>query len=485
MRNIVETIRSETRPWRDKPAIVEGEDTWSYAQLLAASDAVAADLRKQGVGPAQRIVIVGEDSADTIVAHLAVLSLSAVVVPVATALARPELETVVREMHVDFVLWQTALSPFEPAVNVAPGAFFRHAYNLSRMDSGEADAMPSAYAAMNPAFIRFSSGTTGASKGVLLSHESVLARTSAANRGLGIGPNDTVLWVLSMSFHFVVSILLFLRKAATIVLCHDSFPLSMLDGLQRRRGTFIYASPFHYGVMTGSDAFRREDVASVRLAVSTAIRLPQQVAEDFAVKFGFPPAQAYGIIEVGLPFVNLSGRLDKAMSVGQMLPDYELAIRNPDDEGIGEIFLKGPGLFDAYVSPWQTRETCLPDGWFKTGDIGQLDDDGFLHILARESAVINFAGMKVFPQEVEAVLDRHPAVAESLVYGEPHPEYGHLPHARIVPAADAPTPLDIEDIRRHCFRHLAPYKTPKSFDPVDRLEKTASNKIKRTARNVT
>ena len=136
-------------------------------------------------------------------------------------------------------------------------------------------------------------------------------------------------------------------------------------------------------------------------------------------------------------------------------------------------------MFDAYVSPWRSRADALEDGWFRTGDLGTLDEDGFLFIKGRKNAVINFAGMKIFPEEIEDVLNQHPSVSESHVYAQPHAEYGHLPQARILlnPAADD-TP-NAHDLRRYCFERLAPYKVPKHFEFVDKLEKTASHKLRR------
>ena len=169
----------------------------------------------------------------------------------------------------------------------------------------------SEYYKINPAFIRFSSGTTGASKGVVLSHEAILERTDAADKGLRITSEDTVLWVLSMSFHFVVTILLFLRRAATIVLCSHDFPGSLVEGVAKHKGTFIYASPFHYNLLARSDLLSPGSLSNVRLAVSTAMQLPAAIAEQFSEKFGFELAEAYGIIEVGLPFINLAVREKK------------------------------------------------------------------------------------------------------------------------------------------------------------------------------
>jgi acyl-CoA synthetase (AMP-forming)/AMP-acid ligase II len=135
-------------------------------------------------------------------------------------------------------------------------------------------------------------------------------------------------------------------------------------------------------------------------------------------------------------------------------------------------------MFDAYVSPWMNREDALADGWFDTGDLGRLDDTGALFLLGRKKSVINFVGMKIFPFEVEEVLDTHPAVRESLVYGEPHPNYGQIPCARIVWKPGVAVP-DMNDLRRYCFERLAPHKVPKSFEVVEGLERTASGKLRR------
>ena len=219
-------------------------------------------------------------------------------------------------------------------------------------------------------------------------------------------------------------------------------------------------------------------MSGVRLAISTATALPPDIASAFHERFGVRLTSAYGIIEVGLPFINTMPDT-KPGSVGPALPDYGLRIAEPDPDGIGRIMIRGPGMFDAYCSPWRLRSDVLLDGWFDTGDMGQIDKDGFLFILGRRKNVINFAGMKVFPYEIEAVLNRHHAVLESLVYAEPHPQYGQLPCARVVLAPDCAEKVGAAELRRHCARHLAPFKIPKDFIFTDRLEKTASNKLRR------
>jgi len=123
-----------------------------------------------------------------------------------------------------------------------------------------------------------------------------------------------------------------------------------------------------------------------------------------------PIAQAYGIIELGIVCINTTKPSDKLGSVGRVLPDYSISIRNAENyqhksRMCGDIFFKGPGFFDAYFNPWSDANLIMENGWFDTGDIGWMDNDGYVFIVARKKNIINTAGMKVFPQEVEKMLD--------------------------------------------------------------------------------
>lgn len=473
--NIYDIITRETRPVRARIAVIEGDESVTYEQLLSSANALAGELRARGISRLHRVGLLCDDSIDYIIASLAILSLSAVVVPVSPEQTPDEVETVIDRIDVDYILAEPGHRKGAFGEPLGSGILVSKQLSLTKRT---VKANPrSEYYRINPAFIRFSSGTTGTSKGVVLSHEAIIERTDAADKGLRITSEDTVLWVLSMSFHFVVTILLFLRRGATIVLCGHRYPNSIIEGVTRHRGTFIYSSPFYYSLLSRTELLQGDALGNIRLAVSTAMKLPEQVAEDFYSKFGFELTEAYGIIEVGLPFVRLTGGKDKRGSVGKPLPDFSIMLDNKDDEGIGEIRIKGKGMLDAYYSPWQGREDILTDGWFKTGDLGKIDRDGFLSIVGRYRDAINFVGMKVFAQEVEAVLNRHPAVRESLVYGAPHPLFGQLPMAKIV-LHEGGSP-DFNELRRFCYQHLARYKVPKDFEIVDGLPKTASGKIKR------
>ena len=475
--NIFEIIKNETIPHRDRIALIEGDDRISYGELLAAVEEAADGLRQAGVTPLSRTGLLCNDSIDYVIASLAILSLAAVIVPISPEQTGEEIATVIDRMDLDLVIAEAALECGGEPQPLPFAGFRRKAFRLLRRDG--AGAPPDGFGGCNPAFIRFSSGTTGTSKGVVLSHEGIVERTNAVNKGLRIEADDVILWVLSMSYHFVATILLFLRRGVTTVLCGRRFPEELLEGILTHRGTVIYASPFHYNLLARHDRLAGDSLKHVRLAISTAIKLPERIAEAFAGKFGCELAEAYGIIEVGISFIRLGGGREKRGSVGQALPDFHHMLDRPDGDGVGEILIKGPGMLAAYYSPWRERRELMPEGWFRTGDLGRIDGDGFLFIVGRTKDVINFTGMKIFAQEVEAVINQHPGVVESLVYGAPHGQYGELPQARVVPCAGVDGETLAAELKRFCYQRLAQYKVPKEFEIVNHLPKTSSGKIKR------
>jgi long-chain acyl-CoA synthetase len=168
-------------------------------------------------------------------------------------------------------------------------------------------------------------------------------------------------------------------------------------------------------------------------------------------------------------------------SVGRVRPPYRLRL---EEIGLGPehqaILLSGPGFLDAYYDPWQTRSQIMPEGWFRTGDVGHLDRDGYLFLRGRSKDVISVMGLKFFPQEVERVLATHPQVEAASVFGARDERWGETVHARVVAKhdADRAEAADLERaLRQHCRQHLAAYKVPERIEFVAALPRTASGKI--------
>jgi long-chain acyl-CoA synthetase len=221
------------------------------------------------------------------------------------------------------------------------------------------------------------------------------------------------------------------------------------------------------------------------LAVSTAAALPLATAQAFDTRFGVPLSQALGIIEVGLPFINTTAPREKPQSIGKPMPDVAFEIRDtitgePVSQGeVGELFVRAGGMLDAYLNPWRVREElAAPGGWFGTGDLAVLDADGYLSLVGRAKTVINVAGMKCFPEEVEAVIQSCAGVKAVRVFGREHPRFGMVPVAEIIPL-DLANPPTVGEIATRCRNTLARYKVPVDFRFVESLPRTASGKIKR------
>jgi len=308
-----------------------------------------------------------------------------------------------------------------------------------------------------------------------LCHETIRDRVFAANKALQIRSEDIVMWCLPMSHHFLITIVLYLTHGATIVLSRHVVARAFLESINHSHGTVLYAAPFHFSLLARDSSDL--SLASVRLAVSTTCSLPEDVARDFRARFHRPLIQGLGIIELGLVSLNTGDPFGRWSSVGRPLPDFRVKILNADDQDCGEVAVQGPGFLDAYAAPWIARAELLRDGWFVTGDIGWIDAEGYLFLVGRKTAVINLAGRKVFPEEIESVLNRHPAVRESRVYGRLHPHLGEVVEAELVLEQGE---ANIQAVREFCRTHLASFKIPTRFHVVHSLPRTAvTGKIRR------
>ena len=460
--NLTELLDKAAARWPERPAIVEGATAVSYAELLRMVDNLSRELGRLGISPGCRVGLCHPNSVLYVALTYALWRVRAVVVPIPVEWTEEELNGVIGAMRLQGIL---SRKPRDISVQLQPGCFFTRLAPPQAPDNHD----------LNIAFIRFTSGTTSARKGVVLCHETIRDRVNAANKVLRIGPQDTVMWSLPMSHHFLVTIVLYLCHGATIVLTRHVLARSFLEEVGRRHGTVLYGAPFQYALLARDNSGL--GLASVRLAVSTTCPLPAEVAADFFTRFGVHLSQGLGVIELGLVSLNTADPAGRRNSVGRPAEDFQVRILDPDENGCGEVAVAGPGTLDAYASPWMSRDQVMPDGWFRTGDIGRVDRDGFLFLVGRRTSVINLAGRKVFPEEIEAVLNRHPAVRESRAYGRLHPHLGEVVEADVVlEGADA----SLESIREFCRANLAPFKIPSRLHVVNALPRTAATgKIRR------
>ncbi len=459
-------LRASADRHGDRPALtdVASARTSSYGALAAAMDEVAATLRAAGVTAPHRIALVGSTSFAYIGVAFGILAAGGCLVPIAANLRDAEREQILAAIDVNGVVHVRG--------DGGPWTFRW----IDRMRTA-----PAGFAALDPAFVRFSSGTTADAKGVVLSHAATRARIAAADAVLRLGPDDRVLWTLPLAYHFAVTIPAYLGAGAHVLLAPETTPAVLAAALADHRATVVYASPVLFARLAAVP--HPPPLPALRLALSTAAPLRADVALRFEAAYGRALGQAYGLIECGLPCIDT--RADATIppaSVGRPVPGYAIAVFAESGAALGcgargEVGVRGSGLFDAYYAPWTPRAATLRDGWFMTGDVGSIDASGALTLHGRLKSMIVVAGMKLFPEEVEAVLADFPTVAGSRVFARPHTHLGELPYAEIVLRPGAA--LDREALARHCAARLSPYKVPVDFTPVAAIPTTTGGKILR------
>jgi long-chain acyl-CoA synthetase len=462
--NLIESLEHSARRCPQKIAFVEDAAEISYATLVEKISVLAEKLSALPLPPGSRVGLCFPNGINYVALTYALWKIQVIVVPVPTECPPEELREIAATMELAALL---SPKPFANSEPLAPDIFFTRQPLATTPDNH----------GLNIAFIRFTSGTTNARKGVVLCHETIRDRVLAANSAFQISENDTIIWCLPMAHHFLITIVLYLNVGATVVLARHVTAKPFLEAVNKWRGTVLYAAPFHFSLLARDNS--PAQIESVRLAVTTTCALPQEVAAQFHKRFGKTLLPALGIIELGLVALNATDPLGRWNSVGKPIAAFEVKILSPDEHGVGEVAVRGPGICDAYAAPWQARENILRDGWFITGDLGRFDADGFLFLLSRKTAVINLAGRKVFPEEIEAILDQHPAIKESRVFGRVHPHLGEVVEAEIVlRAPDA----SIENLSHFCRAHLAAYKIPTRFHTVPALPRTpVTGKLLRVA----
>jgi len=258
--------------------------------------------------------------------------------------------------------------------------------------------------------------------------------------------------------------------------------------IQEHKITSMVCVPTLYIDLMHHPKVGRYDLSSLKVCSSGGAKMPVPVLEAFEKKFGVKVYEGYGLTETSpVTHTNLAAPKPKAGSIGWPIENTECRIVDPSTgeelppNQVGELCIKGPQVMKGYHNnPEATKAAIDPDGFFHTGDIAYVDEEGYYYIVDRVKDMINVGGVKVFPKEVEHVLYEHPAVAECAVVGIPDPRKGETVKAFIVPKPGVqPSEQLAEEIKRYCLKELAAYKHPREIEFVQTLPKTASGKIQK------
>ena len=338
------------------------------------------------------------------------------------------------------------------------------------------------------AVILYTSGTTGQPKGAELTHSNMVHNALLANRLFGLHPHDVHLIVLPLfhSFGQTVQMNAGLATGATLVLLPRFDAAQALELMQAEQVTFFAGVPTMYHALLNCDDTGRFDIkkiaAGMRVAVSGGAALPVELMRRFEERFEVPILEGYGLSETS-PVATFN-RVDRPRRPGSIgLPVWGVEVRIVADDGSeakagdpGEIAIRGHNVMKGYFGRPEATAAAIDDqGWFRTGDIGVRDEDGYLYVVDRKKDMIIRGGFNVYPRELEEVLLTHPEVSLAAVVGVPHPSHGEEVKAFVVRTPGAA--LTEADLIAWCRQNMAAYKYPRLVEFRDSLPMTATGKI--------
>ena len=449
--------------------------------LDSASRVVADRFFRAGLTAGDRVLMSAAPSVDLVAAYLGALRLGLVVVPANTAYRQREIAQLVADAEPAAAIVDDA----ERAawVTEAGGQYIKVvgpdvALRATMVDgTGQAARRPTVDAAApaDPALIVYTSGTTGAPKGAVLTHANLLATAETVRIAWRWTDADRLVLALPL-FHLHglgVGLHGTLAAGASAVLLPRFDPDAVLDAAAAHQATLFFGVPTMYTRLAASA--RVGELRRLRLCVSGSAPLAPAVFDAIEAGSGQRVLERYGMTETGMNVSNPYEGERRPGTVGLPLPGVEVRL----DPETGEILLRGPNVCAGY---WRNEEATKAaidaDGWFRSGDIGAADPDGYLRIVGRAKELIITGGYNVYPREVEDVLLTGAGVAEVAVAGRPDPEWGEVVTAYVV-AAPGASP-DGAALMAHAAAHLAPYKCPKAVHFVDTLPRNALGKLVRS-----
>lgn len=490
--NIAQNIERATRHFPDAPAIFFEGHSVTYRELSAAVDRTAHGLAALGVAPGDRVALFLPNIPAFAIAYLATVKLGAIAVSVNSMLTTEELLYVLSDAGAQALFTTVALLPAAaplidaliPAARVilcegdAPAGH----HSLASLGAGHGEPFPARDMDRDaPAAILYTSGTTGQQKGATLSHGNVVSNMYATGHALHVAPSDRMLLFLPLFHCFGQNFIMntAFNSGAAISLHRRFTPDAVLAAVASDGVTIFPAVPTVYIALLNADV-PRERLAGVRYYFSAAATMPVEVAHRWREAYGSAVYEGYGLTETS-PFASYNHEWShRPGSVGTPLEMVEMQVFDPEDHEAavgtwGEIVIKGPNVMLGYWNRPAESATALRGGWFHTGDIGYMDADGYFYLVDRVKDMINSAGFKIWPREVEEVLYRYPGVRECAVVGVADAYKGEVARAYIVPTA--PGAVQPEAILSYCREHLAAYKVPEAVVIVDELPKSSTGKI--------
>jgi malonyl-CoA/methylmalonyl-CoA synthetase len=462
--DVVAAVRADN----ERPFLLDADGAvlLTYGDAARQSAQVAHALRARGLRPGDRVAMQVEKRVDALLVYLACIRSGVALLPMNTGYTAAEVAHLVADAEPGLVLRDADLDELVAAASGYATEFENH-------PSGPDDL----------AAILYTSGTTGRPKGAILSHRNLAANCLTLAGLWGFTGDDVLLHALPI-FHthgLFVATNCALIVGAPMVFLAKFEPDAVLRALPRC--TVMMGVPTFYTRLLAEPRFDATVCASMRLFISGSAPLLASVHDEFRARVGHAILERYGMTETTMLTSNPLDGERRAGTVGMPLPGVDVRVVGADGATlpvgeVGDIEVRGPNVFAGY---WRRPDLAATefaaDGFFRTGDVGRFDDDGYLHIVGRSKDLIITGGLNVYPVEVEAVLDDLPGVLETAVIGVPDADFGEAVVAVVVPQPGAS--LDPVALRSAAREHLAGFKVPKQVHVVEALPRNAMGKVEK------
>ena len=499
--NLALYLETSAKKFPDKTAVRHAGKTITYQDLNTRCDSFAAGLRRLGLTARDRCVLMMPNSLEGIVAYFALAKLGAVAVPVNFLYRRHELMHIFSDAKPKgFIGAAPYLEEVSEVLKGAGATSIRvaagHPDQAGFMDF-ETVYVPDTDFSSYPATpddtlnILYTSGTTGRSKGVMLTHGNLAseARILTEMRGK-LGKEAVVVGVLPLYHVYGITSVLNVSfyQGLTIELLDHFDPSAVIDIVAKEEQTILFAVPTMYNRLIQAAGEAPPERSSLEFCVSGGASLPVEFIRRFENLFSTKLYEGYGLTEAPVCVENPYGGLTKPGSIGLPIPEFEARILSAEGSPVqkgqpGELLIRGPGVMKGYLNlPEETAET-LKNGWLHTGDIARMDEDGYIYIVDRKKDLIIRGGYNVYPREIEEVIYQIPDVLETAVIGLPHADLGEEVMAIVV--VDDGAEIKEDAIRDYVKERVAPYKYPRVIEiRQEPLPKSGTGKIlKKEIRN--
>jgi len=494
-----ETLRERSLKEPDRVAIVFENRSLTFADLDAESNRLAHGLRALGLGTGDRLGIFMPNCPEVEIAFYAASKLGAVASPLNSSYRDREVTYQLNDAGVSALITHTKLWPVVEAAlprlvskltivlvgDDAPVSA-SNVTSYREVVAGQSDEPPPVCVEPDQLVaLPYSSGTTGLPKGVMLTHRNLVSNHEQYVSAMRLGPDDCYIVYMPLSHIYGVALMgAGVRSGAKQILL-ERFDLETVVRLIEEHGvTWFFAVPPILLALANAPGLEPTQFRTVKFAFSAAAPLAPEVARRVETRFGFRIVQGYGLTEAGPATHNNPLDRIKLESGGVLLADTEHRIvdietgeRALRPGEVGEIIVRGPQVMRGYWNAPEETARALRDGWLYTGDIGWVDDEGYIYIVERKKEMIKYKSFSIAPAELEAVLLEHPDIADCGVTGMPDPDAGEAPKAFIVPRPGRT--IDLDALARFVAERVAGYKQIRHFEVIDAIPRTPSGKILR------